>query len=189
MPCGSNGEPHPATTHKMKATEYTQLRAFARYDGAFLGIMWIVSFACSVLGAQVPLMGTLGLTFALLTPFFVVRRIRTFRDRVRDGQLSFWGGYNYSTSMFFYAALLLALAQCVFFVIIDKGHFLSNMLNQVEQMLIASKYPEADVKASLTLMRSMRPVDWALYFFSMNLITGFIVSIVIAWITKRKTNQ
>ncbi|MBO4825771.1 MAG: DUF4199 domain-containing protein [Prevotella sp.] len=168
----------------MTSVEYTQLRAFARNDGAFLGIMWIASFFCSVLGQKVPLMGTLGLAFALLTPFFIIRRIRTFRDRIREGELSFWGGYIYSTSMFFYAALLLALAQFVYFAYIDKGNFLMTMLDQIEQMLIAGKYPEAEVKDSISQMRSMRPIDWSLYFLSMNIITGFVVSIAIAWVTR-----
>ena len=35
----------------------------------------------------------------------------------------------------------------------------------------------------------MRPIDWALYFFSTNVITGFVLSIVIALITKRKDNR
>ena len=170
----------------MTVTEYSQLRAFARYDGAFLGILWIVSFVCSVLGAHVPFMGTLGLTFALLTPFFIIRRIRSFRDRIRQGELSFWNGYIYSTSMFFYAALLLALAQFVFFAYLDKSNFLTTMLDQVEQMLIAGQYPKAEVKATVATMRAMRPIDWALYFLSMNILTGFVVSIVIAWITKGK---
>ncbi len=173
----------------MTATEYSQLRAFARYDGAFLGILWIVSFVCSVLGAKVPFMGTLGLTFALLTPFFVARRIRMFRDRIRGGNLSFWNGYIYSTSMFFYAALLLALAQYVFFAYLDKGSFLGTTLDQVEQMLIASRYPEAEVKASVASMRQMRPIDWAVYFLSMNILTGFVVSIVIAWTTRGRNGE
>ena len=88
--------------------------------------------------------------------------------------------------MFFYAALLLALAQFVFFAYLDKSNFLTTMLDQVEQMLIAGQYPKAEVKATVATMRAMRPIDWALYFLSMNILTGFVVSIVIAWITKGK---
>jgi hypothetical protein len=173
----------------MTIEEYKQLRAFARNDGAFLGILWIVSFVLTMLSPKFQLLGTLGLTFAFLTPFFVVRRIRMFRDHIREGVLSYWNGYSYSMSMFFYAALLLALVQYLWFAFVDDGTFLATALDQMRQMLLANKYPEAEVNAAIGEMKAMRPIDWALYFFSTNVITGFVLSIVIALITKRKDNR
>ena len=169
----------------MTASEYTQLRAFARNDGAFLGIMWMVSFVLTMLSPKVPLLGTFGLTLAFLTPFFVVRRIRMFRDHIREGLLGYWSGYSYSMSMFFYAALLLALVQYVWFAFVDDGSFLSTTLEQMKQMLLANKYPEQEVNAAIGQMKNMRPIDWAIYFLSTNVIMGFVLSVVIAFITKR----
>lgn len=173
----------------MTIEEYKQLRAFARNDGAFLGILWIVSFVLTMLSPKFQLLGTLGLTFAFLTPFFVARRIRMFRDNIREGVLSYWNGYSYSMSMFFYAALLLALVQYLWFAFADDGTFLATALDQMRQMLLANKYPETEVNAAIGEMKTMRPIDWALYFLSTNVITGFVLSIIIALITKRKDNR
>lgn len=170
----------------MTITEYKQLRAFARNDGAFLGVLWIASFGCTMLGAKIPFLATLGLTLALLTPFFVVRRIRMFRDNIRQGELSYWNGYSYSMSMFFYGALLLAVVQYAWFAFIDDGSFLANALDQMKQMLLAGNYPEQEVNAAIGQMKSMRPIDWALYFLSTNIITGFFLSVFIAIITRGK---
>lgn len=37
--------------------EYEQLKAFARIDGALVGALWIVSFACFIGGFAVPTLG------------------------------------------------------------------------------------------------------------------------------------
>ena len=53
-----------------------QLKAFARQDGAILGIVWIVSFASIVLSPQT----SWGNIIALTTPFIVGWRLYRFRD-------------------------------------------------------------------------------------------------------------
>lgn len=170
-------------------TEHIQLRAFARNDGGYLAVLWIISFACIILGMKVPFLGTLGTTFAFLSPFFVYRRIQSFRDHVREGVLKYWDGYVYSMSMFFYAALLLAVVQYAYFAFMDKGAFFSTSLEQARQILIAGNYPEKEINAAIEEYRSMRPIDWALYFMSMNIIIGGIVSIFIAIFTRKKNKK
>ena len=165
------------------------MRAFARNDGAYLAVLWIVSFACICIGLRAPFLGTLGTTMAFLSPFFIFRRIQSFRDHVREGVLSYWSGYVYSMSMFFYASLLLAIVQYVYFAFIDGGAFFATSLEQARQILIANKYPENEINAAIEDYRSMRPIDWALYFMSMNIIIGGAASIFIAAITRKKSKE
>jgi len=64
-----------------------QTKAFARQDGAILGIVWIASFVCTMLAAD-PSYQMLGLISNLLiisTPFVVAKRLKAFRDNVREG--------------------------------------------------------------------------------------------------------
>ncbi|MBP3757312.1 MAG: DUF4199 domain-containing protein [Prevotella sp.] len=173
----------------MNPTEYIQLRAFARNDGAYLAVLWIVSFACICMGMKTPFLGTLGTTMAFLSPFFICRRIQSFRDHVREGELSYWNGYIYSMSMFFYASLLFAIIQYAYFAFIDGGSFFATSLDQARQILLANKYPEKEINAAIEEYRSMRPIDWALYFMSMNIIIGGVASIIIAAITRKKTKE
>ena len=54
----------------MTPEEYTQLKAFARVDGAYLGVAWIISFAFYICGLSSPLLGLLGTLIAVLSPVF-----------------------------------------------------------------------------------------------------------------------
>lgn len=164
----------------MNNSNRIQQRAFARNDGAWLGILWIASFACAVWGMKVPLIGTLGTALAVLTPFFIFRRIQAFRDYVRQGLISYWNSYSYSLSMFFYGSILLAVAQYVFFAFIDHGSFIAGTLNQVKDLLIAGNYLESEVSEAMAYYEKMRPIDWSIYFMSVNIMIGVLVSIAIA---------
>ena len=55
----------------MTTQEYIQLRAFARVDGTYVGILWIASFACYLGGLSSPMLGLVGGILAVVSPFFV----------------------------------------------------------------------------------------------------------------------
>ena len=66
-----------------------QTKAFARQDGTLLGIVWVASFVCTMLAAE-PEYQMLGLFSNLLilsTPFVVAKRLKYFRDVVREGHI------------------------------------------------------------------------------------------------------
>lgn len=169
----------------MNIQNHIQLRAFARNDGTWLGLLWIVSFACVAWGTKVHILGTFGTALAFLTPFFVFRRIQAFRDVIREGLLSYWGSFAYSLAMFFYGALLLTLVQYAYFAYIDNGEFFGQSLEQAREIMIAANYPKKEVNDAIAEYQSMRPIDWALYFMTMNIIVGALTSIVIALLTYR----
>ena len=106
----------------MTPAEYMQLKAYARVDGALLAVLWVASFACYVAGIANPLFGTMALLLMVATPFFVARRLGHFRDEGRDGVISLARGWGYSVYVFFYAAVLMAVAQYVYFAFIDQGY-------------------------------------------------------------------
>ena len=84
----------------MTTEEYIQLRAFARVDGTYVGILWIASFACYLGGLSSPMLGLIAGIIAILSPFFAVKRLTKFRDDIRDGEIS---GRR---SMIYYALIL-----------------------------------------------------------------------------------
>ena len=52
-------------------------------------------------------------------------RLKRFRDNVLEGVISFSRALLYSMLVYFYAALLMAAAQFVYFQFIDNGFMLS----------------------------------------------------------------
>ena len=93
----------------MTTQEYIQLRAFARVDGTYVGILWIASFACYLGGLSSPMLGLVGGILAVASPFFAAKRLIKFRDDIRDGEISGRRSMLYYALMFFYASLLFAL--------------------------------------------------------------------------------
>lgn len=177
----------------MTPEEYIQVKAFARQDGALLSVLWIASFACYIYGMQSPVVGLAAMAMIVLTPFFVSSRLRHFRDYGREGIISVMRGYGYSVLVFFYAGLLLAAAQYVYFAYIDHGYLVSKISEAIAspegQQAIQQMGMAADVEQGMASLAEMRPIDYALNILSVNIIVGLLLSIPIAFIMARKPRQ
>ena len=174
----------------MTPAEYIQLKAFARQDGALLSLLWVCSFGCYVAGVTQPLLGLLSVVLALLTPFFAAFRLRHFRDVGREGIISMKRGWGFVVLTFFYAGLLLAVAQYAYFTFLDHGFLFDSMermllSHEAEQMLEQYGMTES-ISASLSQMRAMRPIDIALNLFTTNIMVGMVLALPIAAVTQRR---
>ena len=110
-----------------------QTKAFARQDGTLLGIVWVASFVCTMLAAE-PEYQMLGLFSNLLilsTPFVVAKRLKYFRDVVREGHISFKHGLYYCVQTFFYATLLLTIVQYLWFRFMNTGMFMTQLQSEL----------------------------------------------------------
>ena len=168
--------------------EYIQLKAFARIDGAWLALVWLASFGCSIAGLMDPLLGMVSLALAVMSPFFVARRLRVYRDTVKQGVLSFKRGWAFALLVFFYGSVLLAVAQYVYFAFLDKG-FMVQMLSQAlaspqtAQIMAQSGMNEL-LSMSVQQMQSMRPIDISLQFLTTNIFLGVVLSLPIALVMR-----
>ena len=173
----------------MTPEEYKQLKAFSRIDGAMLGAIWIISFAFYVMGMSNPMMMMGGMIIAICSPFFAAQRVRRFRDYARDGIISFKRAYGYSVLIFFYAALLFAAGQYIYFEFIDQGHIANqiiNMMNEPQNKKIIEAYGmQKSLDDSIKIMSETRAIDYALNYLSVNIIIGMVLSLPIAGVMKR----
>lgn len=177
----------------MSPAEYIQLKAFARYDGLALAALWVASFACYIIGLSSPLWTLVGMVLAVVSPFFVARRLRFFRDIAREGSISFMRGWVFVVFVFFYASLLFALAQYAYFAFLDKGYLLEtiNSLFENEQtrQMIDQNGMGSMLRDSLTEIRQMRPIDIALNMLTSNIMVGMLLGLPIAAMMKRTANK
>ena len=175
----------------MTPSEYIQLKAFARVDGALLAVLWVASFACYIMGVANSFYGIVAMVLMLITPFFVGRRLGKFRDEGRGGIISFGRGWAYSVFVFFYAAILLALAQYAYFAFLDHGYLLqsfSKMMASPEASQVLRQYDmQQTMKESLDMMGQMRPIDYALNVLTMNIMIGILAGAPIAMLMQRNT--
>ena len=175
---------------KMTPAEYVQLKAFARIDGALLAVLWVVSFACYVAGMTNPLYGMVAMLLMVATPFFVALRLGKFRDVGRDGIISFARGWAYAVYVFFYAAVLLAIAQYIYFAYIDHGYLMqafSTALSAPEAKQLMEQYGlSQSMDENLELMGQLRPIDYALNVLTANIMAGVVLGLPIAAVMRRK---
>lgn len=169
--------------------EYEQLKAFARIDGATVGGLWILSFAFFIGEFYNPLFGFVSLIVGTASIVVATLRLRKFRDNVLDGIISFRRALLYSMLTYFYAALLMAAAQFVYFQFIDQGFLMSQYATMTETpefktMLTAYGMKPEDMKVAMENIAALRPIDIALQFLTMNIILGFMVSLPIAAMLK-----
>ena len=174
----------------MTPAEYIQMKAFARIDGALLAVLWIASFACYVAGIANPLYGTMALMLMVATPFFVAFRLGKFRDEGRDGIISLSRGWAYSVYVFFYAAILMAVAQYVYFAYIDQGYLMQSFTTtlstpEAKQMMEQYGLKQA-MDESLEMMGQLRPIDYALNVLTVNIMAGIVLGFPIAALMRRK---
>jgi hypothetical protein len=174
----------------MTPAEYIQMKAFARIDGAMLAVVWIGSFACYVAGMATPFYGMVAMVLMLSTPFFVGIRLGKFRDVGLGGLISMRRGWAYSVYVFFYAAVLLALAQYVYFAYIDQGYlmmaFTQALSTPEAKQMIENAGMQQAIKESLQSMGELRPIDYALNVLTVNILLGIVVGLPIGALMKRE---
>lgn len=171
--------------------EYEQIKAFARIDGAIMGAMWIISFACFIAQFYMPLLNMAALIFGIASIIVSAIRLRNFRDNILDGMISYWRAYGYSLLTYFYAALLLAAAQYIYFQFIDHGF----LLNQYTAMTSSPEFKSMmtlygikadEMKLTMDTIATLRPIDIALQFLTTNLFFGIVISWPMAALIKSK---
>lgn len=171
--------------------EYEQLKAYARTDGAIVGGLWILSFAFFIGEFYNPLLGFLSLIVGAYSLVFASLRLRRYRNTALNGVISFRRALFYSMMIYFYAALLMAAAQFVYFQFIDQGFMLSKYAEitntpEFKTMLSAYGMKPDDMKLAMDNLASLRPIDIALQFLTTNIILGFMISLPIAAMMKSR---
>ena len=174
----------------MTAPEYIQLKAYARQDGFFLALLWIACFAGYIIGLTSQFMALASMLMVITTPFFVANRLKKFRDEGREGVISFGRSYAYTIFVFFYGAVLLAVAQYLYFAYMDNGYLVNSfakMITSEEGRMMLEQYGMTKmVDESLAEMAATRPIDYALNILTINISLGFILGVPIGLIMQRR---
>ena len=174
----------------MTAPEYIQLKAYARQDGFFLALLWIASFSSYIMGLTNQILAMAAVLMAVMSPFFVANRLKKFRDEGREGVISFARSYAYTIFVFFYGAVLLAVAQYLYFAYMDNGYLVNSfakMMTTDEGKMLLEQYGMTQmVDESLAEMAATRPIDYALNILTINISLGFILGVPIGLIMQRR---
>lgn len=167
-----------------------QFKAFARQDGAIMGLLWIASFMCFALSQTQPLLSVAFNISLVGIPFGAAALLRRYRDGVLGGIISFKRAFFYVQLIFLYATLILAIGQWAYFEFLDHGRLVGGMIKAVnspefQPVLEAYQLTKEDMNKQLEILTETRPIDFALTFVSFNILIGTILAWIIALFTKR----
>jgi len=95
--------------------------------------------------------------------------------------------------VFFYGAVLLAVAQYLYFAYMDNGYLVNSfakMMTTDEGKMVLEQYGMTQmVDESLAEMAATRPIDYALNILTINISLGFILGVPIGLIMQRRKSD
>ena len=172
----------------MQLEEYKQLRAYARFDGIYLAILWLASFACTVLSPSIPFIGALSSLLLLASPFFVAYRLRKFRNEALGGSITFGHALAYCTRVFLNGSFLFAIFQWLYRKILDGGRLLGlyqSMMSTPEMKVVIKAYGVSQSDFNAAMQQMFDPTFLACYSLACGIISGIVLSLLIAAVMKK----
>ena len=171
----------------INADEYIQLKAFARQDGLFLGLLWVICFACLVYSVTDPSLQLIFVAGSIATPFIAYYRLKHFRDKVLEGQISFLRAFAFVAFMMGYGSIIMAAATYCYFYFLDHGTFMNILQQNMSMPEVRNSLTQAgiDIKEmenQMTALSQSRPIDFALNVFSNGLLTALIMGAIIGFV-------
>ena len=167
----------------IKIEDFIQLKAFARQDGMFLGLLWTASFAALILMPQSGLSNIL----VFLTPILVGWRLIKFRDYALNGYISFRRAYAYCFYTFFYSSLIFAVVQWIYFKFLDHGTFyqmISQTLSTLTPIYRRNGINISELHKSLDSLGQLNAIELSFMIMMWNMLTGIVASLAIALVGK-----
>ncbi|MEG1617809.1 MAG: DUF4199 domain-containing protein [Bacteroidales bacterium] len=166
---------------------------FAMQFGLYLGLYMILKFATFVLSANSPFFSYISLALLTGAPFLLFWMLRTFRDQQNEGVLSFANAWNLSILLIFFASLIEAITQYVYFQFINP-EFISTQIAQATQVLetlnetqqsgqvheLVESFKKADIPS---------PIQMAVQGIFNNIFVGSIAALIVAAAVKRNPNH
>lgn len=165
------------------------LQKHAMRYGTYMGIFWVAKFALFPTGLTNPLLMLLFLLCTLAVPFVSYFMARSFRNTYCKGFIRFPQAWIFTTFMYMFAALLVAVAHYVYFAYIDQGYIVNTYASLIEEVR-AMNLPAMDayltqMEQLLELARNFSPIELTIQLLSQNVIYGSILALIVALFVKR----
>ncbi len=175
----------------MTFEQYKDLKAKASFEGLYVGLMWLFSFAAFVMQFSIPNLSLISMGTAAASVVLVIVRLRRYRNEKLD-ELPYFKAFMYCLLVFFYASLVMALGQWIYFQYIDQGFLMQSYVKQLESpefkelMKGVSELKPEDVKLMLEQVSELRAIDIAMQFLSTNIVISVILSMITAFFAAGK---
>ena len=180
-----------ATAHtiKMEQNNAKSLSERAMYYGTIFGGVMILTNIAYIIGLRVEAFSTVFLLLTAASPFIAGRLAATYRKRERNNSMGFVQAWLFLVIMYICAAMLTAIAQYIYFALIDNGFFMQFIQEQFSLVLEAEGLDDAvkdEIRTTANLLAAMSTRDIILQIFSTNIIISPIITFIIAIFVRKK---
>lgn len=171
-------------------SEYIQLKAFARQDGFFIGLLWIFTFACFIGSMTEPGLQVGFIAGTIVSPFIIFYRLKHYRDKVIGGSISFKKAFVFLAYVIVDASIILAAATFIYFYFMDHGHFIAHLQRNLQMPEIQQSFAQAGMDAKtlneqVQIFSNTRAIDIAFSMFFNTMLTGILLALVLSLIGRK----
>lgn len=155
--------------------------------GLIFGAFWCLKYICVLLVFRLPLLILLYLPLTCVVPFMAYKLTKRYRETLsKDQPFSFMHGWQFSTLLYLFAAILVSIPHYFFYANIFPVH-MPEIMAQLEQsnLLMNNMFESEEWHQILESAMKVRPISRVMSDISSNFFWGAIFSIPVGWILKR----
>ncbi len=161
---------------------------FSSRHAHILGGMWIASFGCSMYSITSPFIGQIGNFIAIFSLYQLYSIIVTYRLRVENiGLRKCW---LLGCLVCLFTSLLTTLAQYIYFLFIDQGQLMSQIITLMESpeytKLLSQSLPTVDINEMIQVLRQITVADMTAQLLSFNLFISVPFALIAALFAAKK---
>ena len=168
------------------------MQRYAMLYGVYLGIFWIVGAIFFPLGLNNPLLFFLFIGFVVCGPFLAFRYVRTYRNVICGGTISFFHAWTFSVLVYMFAALLAAAAHYIYFRFIDKGYIIDTYSSLMDDFFAQASSVDGlgvykgQMEHALEQFSMLTPIEVTMQLFSNNIFWGILLAVPTALFVMKK---
>lgn len=155
-----------------------------------MGLLWAFKFMLFPLGLRIPFLQLLFIALTIGVPFLGYIFARKFRQHSCDGTIAFLPAFLFTTLMYMFASLFVAVVHYIYFRYIDGGFVFGVYRSMLEQFKASAG---SELAASLNQfeevidqLSELTPLEMTFQLISQNMFYGMLMALPIAWIVMRK---
>jgi hypothetical protein len=166
------------------------LQECAMRYGTSMGLLWAFKFMLFPIGLRIPFLQLLFMVLTLGVPVLGYIFAKKFRDRYCDGAVTFSRAFLFTTFMYMFASIFVAVAHYIYFRYIDGGFVIETyqaMWSQIKETASAELMPALkQYDEALNLIAGLTPLELTFQMITNNIFFGMLMAIPTALLVMRK---
>ncbi len=168
------------------------MQKFAMHFGTYMGVFWILKFALFPLGFKIPFLMILFFCLTMAVPFMGYFYVKSYREKICGGSISFSHACIFTIFMYLFASLLASVAHYVYFAFIDNGYVIETYTAMLNQLFDTNPVMGADKELfmeALDELRAMNPINITLQLLSSDVMFCSILAIPTALFVMKRAKS